>query len=435
MKTLEERLTIVRKIAQRLRKAHHLTPPVDLEALAVQEKIRIEPFSSQAGIDGYVNLDCNDPVIYINTEQTYLPRKRFTLAHEIGHIHIPWHTDVDGCVTDNPYVYIQKQRKIDSQEYEANTFASELLIPSEWLQEKVSQMQDFRTLLNEIVRQTRASVMACLYALENAFPSGHVIFITTDAMEYWKSFRSVNTLSWKAGCLDPFLLLDNICIDRQIFSRGTYQVRYYSLLPCPDLHYICDIYEACSKNFGELLNTLTDHHPERVLHCLDLILSILPDPIYIFLESYDSNQIIRYHTPDCQIRVPYDISDYDQLTDWVVDGGITYEEVLLAGGKRLSWIKERQHTEPPFAVVDSKWLLKNLLCDYYCQPELKSVLQHINGVIGNMNRANIASREALFTHLKTRFSQDELVRPIIEDPRFNQFLSNRISEIIARRNT
>ena len=172
-----------------------------------------------------------------------------------------------------------------------------------------------------------------------------------------------------------------------------------------------------------------------MLHCLDLLLSKLPDPIYVFLESYDSNQIARYHTPNCQIRVPYDISNYDQFTEWVANGGITHEEILLAGRKRLCWIKEAQYDEPPFTVVDSRLLLKNLLCDYYDQPESTNVLRHINGIIGNVNRANIDSRKVLFTHLKTCFSQDKLVRPIIKDARFNQFLSNRISEIIARRNT
>lgn len=434
MKTLEERLIIVRKIARQLREKHHLTPPIDLERLAELEHIQIEYFHSQSGIDGYADLDYLKPVIYINEEQTYRRRKRFTLAHEIGHVRILWHTDAARCVTDDPYVYIQMQRKIDSQEYEANVFASELLIPSDWLQRQVSRIQDFSTLLNEIVTQTDASVMACLYALENVFPSGHAIYVTTDSMDYWKSFRSKGTLLCKAGCQDPFVFADNICMDKQVFSRGNYQVRYYRLLPCPTSDQISDMYNACNKDFGVLMNTLTDNHPERALHYLNHILSSLHEAVHVFLESYDGNRCVRYHTSECNIIPRTGSSDYDVLAAFWDNNGIARNEIRLAGTKRLSWVKEILYEEPPFVTTNSKILLKALVNKYFDQSEVKGILCHINGVIGNISRNGIISRAVAFTGLKARFSQDESIRPIYDDPQFNQFLSNRISEIMARRN-
>ena len=61
------------------------------------------------------------------------------------------------------------------------------------------------------------------------------------------------------------------------------------------------------------------------------------------------------------------------------------------------------------------------------------MLRYVNGVIGSANRNNTTSENDLFHQLKARFSQDEKVRVMIEDPDFDLFLTNRICEIIARR--
>lgn len=223
MTTPEERLAIVRRIACRIREKYDLTPPVDLESLAEKARIRIESVSA-AAIDGYADLSRN--IIYLSDRQTYLPRRRFTLAHEIGHILIPWHTDIRGCIIDSPYVDGQMKQKIDLQEYEANAFASELLIPSRWLRDKAACMADFETALSETVQQTQASLMACLLALKNVLPAGHVICAKTGGMENWKVYRSPGTRPLPA---DPLDFLDGICTDKEAFSRGGYQIIHYRL--------------------------------------------------------------------------------------------------------------------------------------------------------------------------------------------------------------
>lgn len=433
MKTLEERLEIVRKIARKLIKKYALQPPIDVEKIATQEGIAVQYKGNQWGIDGYANLDTNTPSITVNAEQTYLPRTRFTLAHEIGHIQIPWHADIDGCVTDNPYVFIQKQRKIDSQELEANTFASELLIPCAWLQKAIAEERSFQALLDRIVRETNASVMACLYALENALPSGNIFFITTDSMDYWKMFRTANTFTWRGGYQDRFQFLDKICLRREVFSRGNYTICYYQLLPCPELDQVNGIYENCDNDLGTLLNALTNYQPERIFHCLNMVLSKLSDRFYVFLETYGDAGLAHYRSPDCQIRVPSDITEYNQLKHWIEESYVICDELVFSGNKRLYWIKESQYVEPAYCTADSKELLKELTSEYYSPEEAKDVLFHINGVIGNMNRTNESDRAVLYRRLKARFSQDQYVRSMITDPRFNQFLSNRITEIIQRR--
>lgn len=223
MTTPKERLAIVRKIARRLLDKYGLVPPVDLESLAEKARIRIESVSA-AAIDGYADLSRN--IIYLSDRQTYLPRRRFTLAHEIGHILIPWHTDIRGCIIDSPYVDTQMKQKIDLQEYEANAFASELLIPSRWLREQAAGTADFKTLLGKTLQQTQASLMACLLALKNVLPAGHVICAKADIMDTWRFYRSPGTRPLPA---DPLDFLDGICTDKESFSIGGYQITHYRL--------------------------------------------------------------------------------------------------------------------------------------------------------------------------------------------------------------
>jgi hypothetical protein len=59
-------------------------------------------------------------------------RKRFTIAHEVGHIIIPWHSgnivdDIDAPRSD------RIEKKYRELEAEANRFAAELLMPSAWV--------------------------------------------------------------------------------------------------------------------------------------------------------------------------------------------------------------------------------------------------------------------------------------------------------------
>lgn len=433
-KTPEQRLSLVRKMASRLRQTHHLTLPVDLERLAALERIQVKTFHSQSGIDGYADLDCDKPVIYINAEQPYQRRRRFTMAHEIGHVQIPWHTDATRCVTDDPSVYIQKRKKIDSQEYEANVFASELLIPSDWLAEAVSRMTDLDTLLSQVVTQTNASVMACLYALEHVLPAGHVIFAATEAMEYWKSFRSGNTLSSRAGCRDPFTLADRICLDKEEFTRGSYRIRSYRLLPCPGPDRIRSDYDACGTDLGVFLDTLTGGHPERALHCLRFILACIPESVYVFLESYDDNRLVRYRTPECHLYPEIAEASYDALASVLDAGSLPRRELRMAGGKRLSWVKVPRYEAPPPGPAHSGKLLRALVYAHYEDPQAAHVLRHINGVIGNLVRQGVMSAGEMYARLKARFCLDALVHPFFEDPEFDRFLSNRIHEILARRN-
>lgn len=144
---MENKEKQVRKIAQRVMTKYKLHPPVDMMGLIQEKGITCVEENLGTNADGYSDLKDSDLKIVLNSAIQYEPRKRFTLAHELGHIFISWHSDVTLCVTDNEY---SEHNKLDIQEHEANVFASEILMPTEWVKEMLTSSG---TTLEEIVKQ------------------------------------------------------------------------------------------------------------------------------------------------------------------------------------------------------------------------------------------------------------------------------------------
>lgn len=146
------KLTPEIKMARRLHKKHSLIIPVDLNNLISEYAQLIYKSIPIDGVDG-VCINLKHPkkktkIVVNNTSSNN--RQRFTLAHELGHIIIPWHLgtiidDIDnketksGC--DNPYWI---------NEREANRFASELLMPFDWLYARFLENNN----LNELISFT-----------------------------------------------------------------------------------------------------------------------------------------------------------------------------------------------------------------------------------------------------------------------------------------
>lgn len=119
------------RLAHRMVKRYSLQPPVDVELLTrtfadVTDKI------FPAAIDGLcldLKVPGKRPKVWISKNLHHL-RRRFTLAHEIGHIIIPWHT---GSIVDDLEAPRIAKGRYKTMEAEANRFAAELLMPHDWV--------------------------------------------------------------------------------------------------------------------------------------------------------------------------------------------------------------------------------------------------------------------------------------------------------------
>ncbi|OGO52535.1 MAG: hypothetical protein A2148_08555 [Chloroflexi bacterium RBG_16_68_14] len=115
-------------------------PPVRAEAVARGHGLVIDYVSRGRGFSGRLLRERR----VIEVEQSTHPhRQRFTVAHELGH-YILGHSPVS-CVFDDRD--ISDPRRIN--EFQANVFASELLMPETWIRERWRELGDMKAMAAE----------------------------------------------------------------------------------------------------------------------------------------------------------------------------------------------------------------------------------------------------------------------------------------------
>jgi hypothetical protein len=117
-------------------------------------------------VDG-ITIDCAGPRprIFYRGDANH-PRTRFTISHELGHVLLPWHIGSAECAMPN-----DNERR-DPLEQEADAFAAELLLPSEWLAYLIkASCADMNAVLDAVVA-AGASASASMFALAHVLPLG-----------------------------------------------------------------------------------------------------------------------------------------------------------------------------------------------------------------------------------------------------------------------
>lgn len=151
-----------------------LTPPVDVVALISRYAIFSEvefPFP----IDGLsLNIKHADKQSEVLVSAS-LPenRKRFTVAHELGHILIPWH--VGSIIDDVAAGRSSATSRYRRREAEANRFAAELLMPRGWVSERLRNATDILSSIEEISAAAEVSYEAAALRAIKFAPKGFVL--------------------------------------------------------------------------------------------------------------------------------------------------------------------------------------------------------------------------------------------------------------------
>lgn len=112
-------------------------PPVDLDLIAAKVDAEIRHLDLAADISGILYRQNDRRVIVVNQAHAE-PRRRFTIAHEIGHLVL--HKGVEVHVDSGFRINLRNPRSAtaeDVEEIEANAFAANILMPAAWLRADV----------------------------------------------------------------------------------------------------------------------------------------------------------------------------------------------------------------------------------------------------------------------------------------------------------
>lgn len=107
-----------------------ITAPIDIDKIAIALGISVEyDHSISQDIVGKIFFAGESPIVKINPlRNSYDPRRRFTLAHEIGHYCLHSAKTKQGFV-DSQKTMSRTESYWDKYESEANNFAAQLLMP------------------------------------------------------------------------------------------------------------------------------------------------------------------------------------------------------------------------------------------------------------------------------------------------------------------
>lgn len=191
MMELDGKIHPVEIVNEILRQNPNLHYPIALEELAEVVGIQsIEELVTE-GFEGMLmtNPEKSQGVIFVKANANP-QRRRFTIGHELGHYLLPWHRQVKfSCTSENisdSSPASNSPRSIE-MEAEANTFASELLMPTAafkkllraWGEPDVEQLANLATHFDSSIEATARRFMN-LSDYPVAFVFSHM-----DTVRYW----------------------------------------------------------------------------------------------------------------------------------------------------------------------------------------------------------------------------------------------------------
>ena len=172
IRSLVERLLINQDI---------LSAPVPVENLAEHLGADIRYTPAKESLSGFLLRDGGSGQAIIGVNKTHhANRRRFTIAHELGHLllHTGQDVYVDGCAEAGLKVSLRDENSsagTDVEEQEANLFAAELLMPSRFLHDDLKFYGTFDFLeedtldgvLGSLAEKYQVSKQALAYRLVN----------------------------------------------------------------------------------------------------------------------------------------------------------------------------------------------------------------------------------------------------------------------------
>lgn len=382
--------------------------------------------------DGYSDLRDSELKIVINSETDYLPRKRFTIAHELGHVFIGWHDDVTLCKTDNEFV---EHNMLDIQEKETNIFASELLMPTNWVKEQLKKMNKYQldTIIQKLSSTAQTSLMASFYALENAFDSGNVMIIYPDNIEWGKRFVAVNTCGSHLLGMDFKDTCEILSRSNNIYKIGSYKVYHYIFEPCPDKNLVLKTYNMLN-DLILTLESLSNHSIINLLHCAKNILNVIDDSYILLLYRGNELLLIEYSS-SAELLLPYRCSR-ETIVQICVCYEYEYKVKELNRNMALLVVREPVYKDVKAwmsSETDSKILCNQILNDLYYGDTINKKRMSISGIIGGANSTHKGvTLEKLYDVIQKKMRRIELYE-FVQHRYFNDFVSLKCFELLRRR--
>lgn len=151
---------------------------INVEALAGSLGIDIQPADfNNNSIAGFLHASkTSKPVIFVN-KSDHLERRRFTIAHEIGHflLHKQESIHIDEKTTASPLLFrdAESSKATKIKEIEANQFAAELLMPTQEILVQAKKMLEKNDEIEDVIKKLAETYCVSSIAMSIKLNAGH----------------------------------------------------------------------------------------------------------------------------------------------------------------------------------------------------------------------------------------------------------------------
>lgn len=154
--------------------------PLDLIAFGRGATVIEKPLINS---EGRIVFGKNKTIITINSDISYPSKKRFVLAHEIGHFEMHRNHSLIHNDTDATLEYF----KSGNQETEANEFASELLMPESLFRKECKGKKFSPDLIRSLAERFQTSITSVAYRYFEIGDHPICLFYShNNKVQYWK---------------------------------------------------------------------------------------------------------------------------------------------------------------------------------------------------------------------------------------------------------
>ena len=183
MASSERKAIVVAKADELLRELYIREPSeIDIERIAIFKGADVR-YAALDGMDGCLVRRGNSAVITVRSSLAYEGQKRFVIGHELGHFFL--HPNTRQIETVDKEQAANWSELQETEEYEANLFAAELLLPKQFVTERISAKEPSFDLIKHLATDFQTTLTATAVQFVRTTAEECVIVSSANRQRLW----------------------------------------------------------------------------------------------------------------------------------------------------------------------------------------------------------------------------------------------------------
>ena len=210
-----------------------LIPPINPYDICKKKEIQVttEPMEYT---DAVLLRAGSSAEIILNSNNRYRSRDSFSLSHELGHYHLPGHTETQYRCTIKE---ILRYNSSSEKEREANRFAAELLMPTPWFKDRIRTSDVSLSLILSIAEECHTSLTATAIKISEICRDRFGIVYSEDGIISWTAQAKSFPYELRKGRIDERSPVQSF-YDTGNLIEGIIQVPPFVWVTSPSSHVV-----------------------------------------------------------------------------------------------------------------------------------------------------------------------------------------------------